>query len=44
MPATPWHIRYVGSVEVAWEITDSGLVLEEYLEEFIGLKILRTLG
>ncbi len=30
----PWHIRYVGSVEVAQEITDSGLVLEEYLEEF----------
>lgn len=27
----PWHIRYVGSPEVAKEITDKGIVLEEYL-------------
>lgn len=27
----PWHIRYVGSPEVAHEITDQGLTLEEYL-------------
>ena len=30
----PWHIRYVGSAELAQKIMDSGLVLEEYLEEF----------
>ena len=29
----PWHIRYVGSSETAKKITDSGLVLEEYLEQ-----------
>jgi len=29
----PWHIRYVGSPELAQEITDSGLTLEEYLEK-----------
>ena len=27
----PWHIRYVGSPEIAKEITDKGLALEEYL-------------
>ncbi len=27
----PWHIRYVGSPEIAKEITDKGLTLEEYL-------------
>lgn len=29
----PWHIRFVGSPEVAKEITDNGLTLEEYLRE-----------
>ena len=28
----PWHLRYVGSVEVAKEIMNNGLTLEEYLE------------
>ena len=27
----PWHIRYVGSPEIAKDITDKGLALEEYL-------------
>ena len=27
----PWHIRYVNSVEVAKEIMDKGITLEEYL-------------
>lgn len=27
----PWHMRYVGSVVVAKEITEKGLTLEEYL-------------
>ncbi len=27
----PWHMRYVGSVEIAEEITKKGLTLEEYL-------------
>ena len=27
----PWHIRYVGSVEIAKEITDKGITFEEYL-------------
>lgn len=27
----PWHIRYVGSPEIAKEITEQGLTLEEYL-------------
>ena len=27
----PWHLRYVGNPEVAKEITDKGLTLEEYL-------------
>jgi len=27
----PWHIRYVGSPEIAKEITENGLALEEYL-------------
>ena len=27
----PWHIRYVGSTDVAKEITDKGITLEEYL-------------
>ena len=26
----PWHIRYLGSVELAKKITDSGLSIEEY--------------
>lgn len=29
----PWHMRYVGSPEVAAEITEKGLTLEEYLGE-----------
>ena len=29
----PWHIRYVGSPEVAQEITEKGIVLEEYLDK-----------
>ena len=29
----PWHLRYVGSVEVAKEITEKGLTLEEYLSK-----------
>ena len=29
----PWHYRYVG-VEIAQEIRDSGLTLEEYLEQY----------
>ena len=29
----PWHIRYVGSVEIAKEITDKGITLEEYLNK-----------
>ena len=28
----PWHLRYIGSVELAKEITKSGLTLEEYLK------------
>ena len=28
----PWHFRYVGSPEIAEEITKRGLCLEEYLE------------
>ena len=28
----PWHLRYVGYVEIAKDITDRGLTLEEYLE------------
>lgn len=27
----PWHIRYVGSPEIAKDITEKGLALEEYL-------------
>ena len=27
----PWHIRYVGSSEIAKEITDKGITFEEYL-------------
>ena len=27
----PWHFRYVDSAEVAHEIMDNGLTLEEYL-------------
>lgn len=27
----PWHIRYVGSPEIAHEITDKGITFEEYL-------------
>ena len=27
----PWHFRYVGSPEIAKEIMDKGLTLEEYL-------------
>lgn len=33
----PWHYRYVG-VEVATEIMESGLTLEEYLQEKYGFK------
>lgn len=29
----PWHMRYVGSPEIAKEITEKGLTLEEYLGE-----------
>ena len=29
----PWHIRYVDSVEIATEITDKGITLEEYLNK-----------
>ena len=29
----PWHFRYVGSSKVAKEITDKGMILEEYLEK-----------
>ena len=28
----PWHFRYVGSVEIAKEITEKGLTFEEYME------------
>lgn len=28
----PWHIRYLDSPEIAKEITDKGITLEEYLE------------
>lgn len=28
----PWHLRYVGSAEIAKEITERGLTLEEYLD------------
>ncbi|MBQ7670323.1 MAG: M15 family metallopeptidase [Clostridia bacterium] len=29
----PWHIRYVGSTEIAKEITGKGITLEEYLNK-----------
>ncbi len=29
----PWHLRYVGSTEIAKEIMTKGLTLEEYLEQ-----------
>ena len=29
----PWHLRYVGNPEIAKEITDKGLTLEEYLSQ-----------
>ena len=29
----PWHFRFVGSPEVAKEITENGMVLEEYLSK-----------
>ena len=29
----PWHFRYVGSKEIAKEIMDNDLTLEEYLEK-----------
>ena len=29
----PWHIRYVDSVEIATEITEKGITLEEYLNK-----------
>ena len=32
-PAEPYEIRFVGSSEIAHEIMDEGLCLEEYLEE-----------
>lgn len=28
----PWHIRFVGSAEIAKEITDKGITLEEHLD------------
>jgi D-alanyl-D-alanine carboxypeptidase len=31
-PAEPWHIRYVGDAEVAAEIAERGITLEEYCE------------
>ncbi len=31
-PAEPWHIRYVGDPEVAAEIAERGITLEEYCE------------
>ena len=30
----PWHIRYVDDPDIAKEITDEGITLEEYLDEF----------
>ena len=33
----PWHLRYVGSVDIAKEIMEKGLTFEEYLEQlFLG--------
>ena len=29
----PWHIRYVGSADIAKEITDKEITLEEYLNK-----------
>ncbi len=29
----PWHIRYVGDVKIAKEITEKGITLEEYLDK-----------
>jgi D-alanyl-D-alanine carboxypeptidase len=29
----PWHYRYIGDVEVAKEIMDNGIVLEEYFQK-----------
>lgn len=29
--AEPWHLRYVGDTEIAKEITEKGITLEEYL-------------
>ena len=29
----PWHFRYVGSPEIAKEITDKGLTFEEYIKQ-----------
>ena len=29
----PWHFRYVGSPEIAKEITSKGLTFEEYKEQ-----------
>ena len=29
----PWHLRYIGNVEIAKEIMDNWLTLEEYLDE-----------
>ncbi|MBO4276203.1 D-alanyl-D-alanine carboxypeptidase family protein [Candidatus Saccharibacteria bacterium] len=29
----PWHLRYIDSPEIAKEITEKGLTLEEYLGE-----------
>ena len=31
----PWHLRYVGSPEIAHEIMDAGITLEEYLAPYI---------
>ena len=29
----PWHLRYVGSPEIAEEITEKGVTFEEYIAE-----------
>jgi hypothetical protein len=29
----PWHLRYIGNVDIAKEIMEKGITLEEYLDE-----------
>ena len=29
----PWHLRYISDADVAKEITEKGLTLEEYLDK-----------